>query len=68
MATVVESLSIVDMKQTDFMQLREIFEHVMNEDIRWGRLDYWDARNKRLKNWLDNINEQLIGNIIKETK
>lgn len=68
MAIVIDSLSITNMKQSDFIQLREIFNHVMEEDIRWDRLDYWDARNERLKSWLDEVNDSLIGNIIKENK
>lgn len=53
------------MKQSDFMQLEEIFNHVMEENIRWDREDYWDARNKRLKKWLSDINEILINSKIK---
>ena len=65
MATVVDSVSIKGMKQSDFMQLREIFNHVMEEDIRLDRQDYWDDRNQRLSKWLDDINEALIGSKIK---
>ena len=65
MATVVDSVSIKGMKQSDFVQLREIFNHVMEEDIRLDRQDYWDDRNQRLSKWLDDINEALIGSKIK---
>ena len=60
MATQIEDLDISGMKQADFMQLREIFNHVMQEGVRWEREDYWDARNARLAKWLDNVNNQLI--------
>lgn len=59
--TCVDSLDIRGMKQTDFMQLEEIFNHVMDEGVRWDREDYWDARNERLAKWLENINKTLIG-------
>ena len=65
MATAIDSVSIKGMKQSDFMQLREIFNHVMKEDIRLDRQDYWDDRNQRLSKWLDDINEALIGSKIK---
>jgi hypothetical protein len=65
MATAIDSVSIKGMKQSDFMQLREIFNHVMEEDIRLDRQDYWDDRNQRLSKWLDDINEALIGSKIK---
>ena len=48
------------MKHMDFVQLREIFNHVMQEGIRWDREDYWNDRNARLAKWLDDVNEQLI--------
>ncbi len=68
MSTQIDSLDITGMKQTDFIQLREIFNHVMQEDIRWDRLDYWDARNERLEKWFACVSEALIDVKIKETK
>lgn len=68
MATQLDSLNITGMKQSDFIQLREIFKYVMQKDIRWDRQDYWDARNERLKEWLDTTNEALIGVKIKDNK
>jgi len=64
-STQIDSLDITGMKQSDFMQLREIFNHVMQEDIRWDRLDYRDARNERLKKWLEKVNFALIDTKIK---
>lgn len=66
--TCIDSLDIKGMKQTDFMQLQEIFNHVMEEDIRWDREDYWNARNERLKKWLMEVNKHLIGVKIKDIK
>ena len=60
MATQIDSLGIDGMKHMDFVQLREIFNHVMQEDIRWDREDYWNDRNARLAKWIDEVNEQLI--------
>ena len=60
MATHIDSLGITGMKHMDFVQLREIFNHVMQEDIRWDREDYWNDRNARLAKWLDEVNEHLI--------
>jgi hypothetical protein len=68
MANYIDVVSIEGMEQSDFIQLREIFDHVMEEDIRWDRLDYWDKRNARLKGWLDEINEMLVHNKIKKPK
>ncbi len=65
---VIDSLDIKGMKQTDFMQLREMFNHVIDQDVRWDREDYWNDRNKRLKEWLDQTNESLIGNKISPKK
>ena len=63
---IVDSVSIINMKQTDFIQLREMFEYVMKDGIRWGRKDWWDDRNKRISDWLDKINEELINQNIKQ--
>ena len=60
MAISIDTVSIKGMKQSDFMQLEEIFNHVMQEDIRWDRLDYWDARNARIKKWLSELNWELM--------
>jgi len=64
----IDNLDITGMKQSDFIQLNEIFNHIMEQDIRWDRLDYWDARNKRLKEWLDKTERSLIGVKIKDTQ
>ena len=61
-----DSVSITGMKRMDFIQLEEIFNHVMEEDVRWDRKDYWDARNKRIKEWLTNTNLRLLDCKIKE--
>jgi len=65
MATQIDSLDISGMKHMDFVQLREIFNHVMQEDVRWDREDYWNDRNQRLAKWLDDVNECLIHTKIK---
>ncbi len=66
MSIQMDSIDITGMKQSDFIQLEEIFNHVMQEDIRWDRLDYWDTRNKRLAKWLSSLNESLIDIKIKQ--
>ena len=60
MAVQVDSVPIVGMKHSDFIQLEEIFEHVMEEGVRWDREDYWSNRNKRLAKWLKETREYLI--------
>jgi len=61
-----DSVDITGMKHSDFLQLTEIFNHVMDEGIRWDRKDYWDARNTRIKNWLTKTNHRLQDSKIKE--
>lgn len=63
--TIIDIISIAGMKQTDFMQLQEIFNHMMEDGTYWGRKDYWDERNKRLAKWLEEVNQLLIGSRIK---
>ena len=47
------------MKKADFEQLQEIFNHFKEEEIYWGRKDYWDARMDRLETWLLSVNVYL---------
>ena len=68
MATQIDSVSIEGMKQADFIQLQEMFEYVIGEGISWGREDYWDARNRRLAEWLCETIESTIGNKIKDNR
>jgi hypothetical protein len=68
MAIVVDSVDITGMKHSDFQQLVEIFNHVMEENVRWDRQDYWDTRNERLRKWLKSINKSLEGVKIQEGK
>jgi len=59
MSTQIDSLDITGMKQSDFIQLEEIFKDSLNLGVYWGRKDYFDARNKRISSWLNRINHQL---------
>ena len=68
MSDVVDSLDITGMKKSDFEQLEEIFYHFKQEEIYWGRKDYWDKRMVRLEQWLSDSVLTLINNdtVIKE--
>ena len=68
MATGIDSLCIKGMSKSDFIQLQEMFNHVMQEDIRWDRVEYWDARNERLKEWLDGVANIMYAKDIKIIK
>ena len=65
MASMIDNLDITGMKKSDFIQLEEMFNYVLNEDIRWDRSDYWNARNERLKTWFEYVLEIMYDNDIK---
>jgi len=66
MATQIDSLNINGMKQTDFMQLQNIFLNAIEDGSYYGRKDWWDERNSRLEKWLNEVNELLIDVKIKK--
>lgn len=65
MSITINSLDITGMKKADFIQLQQIFNHIMEEDIRWDREDYWNSRNERLSKWLNKVVERICDNDIK---
>ena len=64
MANQISDVSIVGMKQSDFIQLKEMFDHMMEDGTYWGRKDYWDDRNERLSQWLVDSIESINGSKI----
>lgn len=65
MATAIDSVSIRGMKYSDFEQLEEMYDHVKEEGVYWGRKDYWDSRIERLDRWFNQIRKETQGVIIK---
>ena len=65
MVNAVDSIGIRGMKQSDFEQLEDILHHFINHsDCYWGRKDYFDARTKRLMQWLYDVNHNLADCLI----
>ncbi len=66
----IDDIDITGMKKSDFLQLEEIFDHFEREGVYWGRKDYFDKRQKRLRDWLrhTNLAIQHKGIVIKEER
>ena len=61
MALYTRELDISCMKKSDFKQLEEIFDYVVQEEVYWGNKRYFDQRNQRIKSWLEQVNKRLEG-------